>query len=61
MQQETANLKVEVSNITVDAIDKIAHELKVSPNQLAAILLSRGFSNRKECNVCRKAREANLV
>lgn len=45
MPNTTVDLPVEVSNLTADAVRDIANSVEKSPEQIAAFLLRKGFSN----------------
>ena len=45
MQNATVNFPVEVSSLTADSVVMLATSIKKTPEQFAAFLLHRGFSN----------------
>lgn len=45
MQNVIVKLSVEISNLTADAINALARDLKKDSSQVASFLLYRGFSN----------------
>lgn len=45
MQNVIVDIPVEVSSLTEDAINHIAGTVQKTPAQIAAFLLSKGFSN----------------
>ena len=45
MQSATVDFEIEVSNLTADAVNALANVIKKTPEQFAAFLLRKGFSN----------------
>lgn len=45
MQNVIVNLSVEISNLTADAVNALARDLKKDSSQVAGFLLRKGFSN----------------
>lgn len=45
MQNETVNVALEVNSLTADAVNGLAADVKKTPDQIAAFLLRKGFSN----------------